>query len=135
MPRVQHPPDVKAQALAQLYSGASVHAVARQLGVSPSTVGRWRDEPETLALRHEMQHAATIDLGALIGQYLVTNLGSLTRIAQSFGDPSWLRDQSAADRVAVHHELAERALRILSSIQPDAGGADPDPADPELAPD
>jgi hypothetical protein len=46
------------------------------------------------------------------------NLQNLANQARLFGDPAWLREQSAGDLAILHRIMTDRAFSILSAWRP-----------------
>ncbi|HYE58546.1 MAG TPA: helix-turn-helix domain-containing protein [Rhodothermales bacterium] len=121
---IAHEEGLKAQVLADLALGETVSAVARKHGLSRSVVTRWRDDCEPSELV-SVQQEKRDELGELVAEYVRANLAALTAQTRQFADPTWLRQQNAADLAVLHGVQFDKLARLLEAIRPpaDAAGA------------
>ena len=114
MARKTYDQQTKAAVIAALLEGQSVSQVAQQWHLSRSTVTAWRDSAglDSVSIRHQK----TASLGVLVGNYLRTNLETLTAQLEPFRDRSWIEKQPASDLAVLHGVLADKAFRILSAL-------------------
>lgn len=109
--RVPYSPQVRAEALALLATGDSVHGVARQLGIPRTTVKRWRDQ-----LHNDGPQKKTI--GEQVYGFVEESIDTLRAQARFTRDPEWLLQQSAADLAMLHGVMFDKAWRLLGALQP-----------------
>jgi transposase-like protein len=117
-----HDPRTKAAALAGLATGESIHSVARRLGVSRSTVQRWRDAAHvpTPGLVGPQKKQ---ELGEQVYSFLEESIETLAAQVRFARDEAWLRRQSAADLAMLFGVLNDKTVRLLAALQPDTNGA------------
>ena len=113
----------KAAALAGLATGESIHSVARRLGVSRSTVQRWRDAAHvpTPGLVGPQKKQ---ELGEQVYSFLEESIETLTAQVRVARDEAWLKRQSAADLALLFGVLNDKTVRLLAALQPDPSGAE-----------
>ena len=124
-------PEMKAGALADLYTGSGVREVARKYGLDPGTVSRWARaagirQPERGVIRageiavlptrkqgaeSNTSTATTIEDKLLA--YLHASLDALTAQARLFAHPEWLVRQSAKDLALLHGVHHDKVVRLL----------------------
>ena len=82
--------DIKAQAVGDLVLGMSARQVGRKYGVDEKSVRNWRDrylpEPQNSAISAQN----TVDVGALIADYIAEGITTLAAQARHCRDPDWL---------------------------------------------
>jgi len=137
-PAPVHGQDIKGQALAELMAGASVHGVAKKLGVDPATVRRWRAQagvyPEG-APQNPLAHEP--DFRALTLHYLQESLAAGERILKQTENPAWLAEQRAGELAVFLGVVFDKAARILGALADGESGPGSDQVDtgrPRLAP-
>lgn len=109
MPRGKRTPAaVRGAVQARILTGTPVNETARALAVPQQTVSD---------IAAEVRLEKEIDYGALVAYYTAANLRSLTKQVELFGDPDWLRGQSAADLAILHGVQADKAIAILAGWQ------------------
>lgn len=125
MPRGKpHSPETKAAVMAALLTGQSISEVARQFKLDRKTVRTWKeragivDSPESPLVPQEKK----IELGDLIVGYLTEIITTLTAQARTFRDEQWVKGQDASEVAVLHGVLADKALRILSALEPAGEG-------------
>jgi hypothetical protein len=121
--RVKYDPATKAAALAALMAGQGVGEVARQYHLPAGTVKSWLSR-----MRHgpSVAEVATRDrqtIGELLTGYLTETLEALRKQSAIFGDPVWLKQQTAADAAVLHGVMTDKAVRLLEALN----GAEPEP--------
>lgn len=125
MARVEYGPEIKAAVLADLALGLSIYAVAKARGMSDNTVRAWRDQAlangtfpvATAGAIEGRSTAESLDLGALIGEFVVASLRSLRVQVELLGNESWLRSLNASDVIEAHRELRDGTIRILATAE------------------
>jgi transposase-like protein len=95
--------------MAALLAGQAVQQVANEYKLPPSTVSRWRKKARTHAGRSD-------DVGELLLAYLSETLTTLRAQTVAFRDPAWLRAQDASSAGVLHGILADKAVRLLESL-------------------
>lgn len=106
----EHPPEVRAQAMAALLAGQGVTEVAKEYELPPSTVSRWKAKARKEAGRSD-------DVGALLLDYLSENLRTLRAQVVAFRDPEWLHAQEAHAAAVLHGVLTDKAVRLLEALE------------------
>lgn len=116
-----HPPEIKAAVIAALMAGQGVTEVAEEYSLDHSIVSRWA---KTLGGLHEVARKKNFD--ELVSNYLEELLVTLSVQARIFREPSWVKQQDAADLAMLHGVMADKGFRILSAAQPvEPAGAEP----------
>lgn len=116
-----HSPEMRAQVLAALLAGQSVHQAARDFKISRATVSRWRNE-NGIASRVEPQKAE--EIGDLLIDYVRENLATLRVQLETFRDPVWLKKQSAGEAAVLHGVLVDKTVRLLEAFEQSSGDAE-----------
>lgn len=106
--------------LAEIAAGGSVRGVAKKHGVSPGTVRGWRAQAGLDPARVSPQKRA--DLGEQLYGYLEDSIGALRSQLAVFGDPDWLKKQSAAELAILHGVVADKTARLLAAARPGEPG-------------
>lgn len=118
MPRgVPHSDETRSAVLAALLAGQSVTQVAAQYELGHATVVAWRDAAGLGSTVVQPQKRA--ELGELIGVYLRETLTTLSVQARFARDEAWLGKQPASEVAVLHGVLTDKAIRILSALEPD----------------
>jgi len=89
--------------------------VAREYKIPKGTVSSWKTRP--LAGDATQKRDA---IGALLLEYLHTNLETLKAQSVFFRDVGWLAKQSAADAAVLHGVMTDKTIRLLEAL----GGTD-----------
>jgi Homeodomain-like domain len=144
-PYVEHGQDIKAQALADILAGASVHGVAKRLGVSPATIRRWRGQAELGATApsqvpygqgaNPQNVLDEPDFRGLTLHFLQESLSAGERILRQTADPAWLAQQRAGELAVFYGVVFDKAARILGALadeRPGGGGDQMDTGTPGL---
>lgn len=111
--------DEKAQAVARLQAGESVHAVARSLGVQPSTLRNWRSRLGADPLKAAEGEP---DFRALVLHFAVEGLAAGERILGLTRDEAWLKEQRAGEVATLLGVTFDKVARVLAAL-PTAGDA------------
>jgi transposase-like protein len=131
MTRQSYPPEVKAQALAALASGAPATEVASTYAVAVATVRSWKARELT-----GLAPTATPDRRAALGEqvmnFLQDELNALRKQAQLFQDADWLKTQCAADLALLHGVCTDKAVLLLQAIE-DPANTSPTAADARVS--
>lgn len=112
------PDETKVAALADLVRGHSVTQVASRYHLDRKTVYRWRSEDPELAPRFRQDIKE--DVSEAVAALLKTQLSTLVAQLAVVSDPEWLKTQSAQGLAILHGVIADKTVRILESIAPDA---------------
>lgn len=117
-----YPPEVKAAAVAAVMSGESVSGTARQFGVDPGTIRRWRSESgvDTAVVHQEKKRALGEQVYGLLEDYIET-LRIQVRVTR---DEPWIKRQDADKLAILHGVLSDKAVRLLAAFQPNANRDD-----------
>lgn len=113
----QYSDETKAAVLAAIASGTSILNASRQFKVPRSTVRTWC---RSAGLSPLVTPEKKQDLGALVARYLTAGLETLEAQARLFADPEWVKKQSAGELAVLHGVLADKLIRVLSAVEPDA---------------
>lgn len=121
--RQKYDPEVKAAVMAALLTGQSCAAVADEYQLPEGTVKAWwsRNKHQVATVATEKQ----AELGDLLADYLREVLTTLAAQARQFRDESWLKEQRASEVAVLHGVLTDKAIRILSALEPVDIGATP----------
>jgi transposase-like protein len=105
--------ETKAAVLAALLAGQSINSVAREYKIPPGTISNWKNRQGVP--RNGIQKKAD-DIGELLISYLQTNLKTLQKQADFFGDDSWLKKQTASDAAVLHGVMTDKSVRLLEAM-------------------
>ena len=105
--------ETKAAVLAALLAGQSINSVAREYKIPPGTISNWKNRQGVP--RNGIQKKAD-DIGELLISYLQTNLKTLQKQADFFGDESWLKKQTASDAAVLHGVMTDKSVRLLEAM-------------------
>lgn len=103
----------KAEAVARLASGESVHSVARSLDVQPSTLRQWRARLGADPQKNDP------DFRALTLHYLHESLEAGERILGQTRNQAWLDKQPAGELAVFLGVVFDKAARILEALPGD----------------
>jgi len=110
-------PETRAAVLAALLEGQGTSKVAADFKLPWGTVRAWHSKMRQGA--SPMRHVATEKkdaIGALLVEYLHTNLETLRQQSLIARDPVWLKQQSAADFAVLHGVLTDKTIRLLEAL-------------------
>lgn len=119
---MQHSPEVRAAVVAAVSAGNSVLATARQHGVHPGTVRRWRFEAGVNASVVHQQKK--LDIGQKVYELLEEYIETLRVQVRATRDEAWIKSQSANDLAILHGVLSDKAVRLLAAFRPIEDGGD-----------
>ena len=105
----------KAEAVARVSLGESVHSVARALGVQPSTLRQWRARLGADPQKNDP------DFRALTLHYLQESLQAGERILGQTRNQAWLDKQPAGELAVFLGVVFDKAARILAALPGDGG--------------
>ena len=125
--KVKYSDETKAAALAALLAGQSVSAVAREYKLPKGTVSNWKNHPSQDGVRPDRTQKREA-IGALLLEYLHTNLETLKQQSVFFRDTAWLAKQSAADAAVLHGVMTDKSIRLLEALGGTGDGAIQQPA-------
>ncbi len=115
---------IKAAALADLATGASVSATARKHKVGRSTLTAWRDTTHMPQLTPDGQQKRA-DIGEQLYGYLEESITTLVAQLRFARDPNWLARQNAADLAVFMGVTADKATRLLAAFRPSTDSDEP----------
>lgn len=110
-------PAIKSKAVAEVIAGRPVREVARQYGVDPGALSRWRQAVVVNPL--PSPYARSRD--AMIEQVFDTvyeSLDGVRAIARLTADSDWLRRQDAGQLAQLAGQLYDRSTRMLHGLRP-----------------
>lgn len=116
MAKTVYDPAVKAAALAALLQGQSLNKVAEEFKLPVGTVKAWRSRVKGNASESRAVADRREEIGALVVEYLYTNLQTLRAQMVAFGDVEWLKKQNAADVAVLHGVMTDKAIRLLEAL-------------------
>jgi len=105
--------ETKAAVLAALLAGQSINSVAREYKIPPGTISNWKNRQGVP--KNGIQKKVD-DIGELLISYLQTNLKTLQKQADFFGDESWLKKQTASDAAVLHGVMTDKSVRLLEAM-------------------
>ena len=105
----KYKPEQKAAVLSALLEGQALSKVAKDYKIPYSTVRHWREDQAA------GKFADKAAVGDLLLEYLATNLETLRKQADFFGDRDWLRKQDASELAVLHGVMSDKAIRILEA--------------------
>jgi transposase-like protein len=118
-PRV-FPDEVKAQAVARIAAGESVHRVARELRVQPATLRGWRTRLALAVLGADPQKKAEDpDYRELVLAHLRKGLEASERVLDQTRDAGWLKQQSAEGLAHFYGVVFDKIARIVAALPVD----------------
>jgi transposase-like protein len=130
MARREYSNETKAACLAALLGGQSVGEVAATYSVPAATLRSWKsrqglDGQGTVALVTE---SARAEIGDLLLVYLRELIEMWRKQLVVFGDPEWLKKQSAGELAVLHGVAVDKGIRLLEALEAGGeGGADATP--------
>lgn len=128
MAKATYSAETKAAVLAALLAGQGVGQVAADFKLPEGTVKSWRSRmknPDGSASAASATPEKRAEVGDLLVGYLHANLATLAKQLEVFGDPDWIRKQSASDMAVLHGVMTDKAIRLLEAL----GGAGNPPAE------
>lgn len=132
MARTDTPPEVKAQAIADLLTGEQPAIVAQRYGLPGGTVRQWKNRlvtPDvtdsvtsgvtkpgrTVTIRPQID-AQQLEIGALVMEALRAKVIATQRIAEYVTQPAWFDKQTAAEVAELFEVLDRSAVSILDRL-------------------
>lgn len=105
--------ETKAAVMAALLAGQSINSVAREYKIPKGTVSDWNRKAHERVGPEPTQKR---EIGALLLEYLQTNLATLRKQSEVFSDEKWLKRQSASELAVLHGVLADKTIRLLEAV-------------------
>ncbi|MBK7181126.1 MAG: transposase [Chloroflexi bacterium] len=105
--------ETKAAVLAALLAGQSINSVAREYKIPPGTISNWKNRQGVP--KNGIQKKVD-SIGELLVSYLQTNLKTLQKQAEIFGDETWLKKQTASDAAVLHGVMTDKSVRLLEAM-------------------
>jgi transposase-like protein len=116
---VAHPVSLRAEAVAAVLAGASLADVARQYGISKTTLATWRDQDDEVRTVRTEQRTREERLDAvedLLFDLVAEHAKTLTAELQFATRPEWLEKQSAAELAQLVGAQKETLIRLLVGL-------------------
>lgn len=111
--RKEYDSDTKAAAMAALYEGQSVSAVAREYNIPKGTVSGWKNAKGSMKVATQKKGE---EIGELLLGYLHENIITLKAQAEHFRDKKWLMGQDAGELAVLHGVMTDKAVRLLEAM-------------------
>lgn len=122
---MEYPPETKAAVLAAVMSGQSVNSVAKEHGISRTTITHWRDvadrAPATLVQQQKKEA-----IGEQVYGLLEDSIAALRFQLRTTQDEEWIKRQSADSLAVFYGVLADKSIRLLAAFRPAADTNDRD---------
>lgn len=114
----------RAAVMAALLDGQSVSSVAKLYNIPKGTVSDWKRV--ALRMRSGVGETPTQkrDVGELLYELLIAELGALIAQARAVSNETWLREQSASELAVLRGVGHDKLLRLLQAYQNDGEAAD-----------
>lgn len=108
---------LKAKAVAEVVAGRPLREVAREYGVDPGALSRWRQQvvANPLPTPYARSREAMIDQ---VFDTVYESLDGVRAIARLTADSEWLRRQDAGQLAQLAGQLYDRSTRMLHGIRP-----------------
>ena len=116
---VEHPAELRAQAVAAVLAGGALAEVARRFGLSKTTLATWRDQELELRTIRTEQRSREERLDAvedLLFDLVAAHAKTLTAELQFATRPEWLEKQSAAELAQLVGAQKETLIRLLVGL-------------------
>lgn len=131
MTRRTYTPEQKAEAIARVLAGEEVSRVAREMNITRTAIQMWlvREPVGEAVTQVVTRENKGVTLLGLIGDYLESNLRTLSAQAGRMGERAWIEAQNTPELISAHDHLGRRLVAILDRIrtyQPAVGGDDDD---------
>ena len=111
--------ETKAAVLAALLTGQAASFVAKEYSIPESTVKDWGAKARSGELSAEYPSQKK-EIGELLIEYLRANIEALRKQAEVFGEPDYLRKNSAENLAVLHGVMADKAVRLLEAMTKNA---------------
>jgi transposase-like protein len=110
--------ETKGAVMAALLAGQSVSSVAKEYNIPKGTVSGWRKQAREFVAggRAGSDPKKGERVGDLLIEYLEANLITLKQQVEAFGDPVWLKKQTASDAAVLHGVMTDKAVRLLEAF-------------------
>lgn len=129
---VVHPPEFRAQVLADIASGESLKSVSSRYHLSRTTLQLWSRDAQG-ANRSAIQNVhETREVGqpsrmpALLNAYIEQGIATLTKQLEVTSREEYIMKQSAGSLAILHGVTADKLLRVLAAIRPVEPGSTQD---------
>jgi len=110
-----YPDETKAAVMAALLAGQSVSSVARAYKLPKGTVSSWKKRGREISTQKKQIGDKLLELVSIALD------GAIAR-ERVFGDPDWIRKQTAAEVATLHGICSDKTIRLLEAFQ--AAGED-----------
>ena len=113
---VEHPAELRAQAVAAVLAGQALADVARRFGIAKGTLGNWLAERDVGTVGTPDAHNEP-DLGDLIYGLITDHIAAISAQLQAASRPEWLCQQSAAELGQLLGAERDTLLRLLAGLR------------------
>lgn len=120
-PGQPYPPEVRAQCVAAMSTGATIDALHAQTGISRRTLQYWKVQSGATPSASEGQKE---EIGKLIVENLTAGLGAMQNILELFSDPEYIRKFGPGELANTFGMIADKNLRILQAFTPPTSESD-----------
>ena len=118
MARRKYDDATRAAVIAALMTGQSLNAVAKEYKIPIGTVESWKRRKADLATKAATRNPQDV-LGAALHGYVTESLTALRSQVKVFGDPDWIKKQSAHEMGVLHGIMTDKAMRLLEAMSDD----------------
>jgi hypothetical protein len=110
--------ELKEVILAELLTGLSIRELSSKYNIPYSTIVCWkhRRPGPVPAVGPEVSG----QMGAQLLAYLSEAIGALRKQLKIVADDAWLRGQRASEVAVLHIAIADKIIRLLEALDPDA---------------
>ena len=129
MARAQYSDEVKAACLAALLAGQAPAEVAASYNVPRATLRSWKSrhgsegQGTPALVSEDARGTRSANCCLVIWRDLI---GALRKQLVVFGDPDWLRKQSAGELAVLHGVGVDKGVRLLEALEAGGAGEDAD---------
>lgn len=116
--------ETKSAVLAALLTGQAASFVAKEYNIPESTIKDWGAKAKAGGYSTD-NPSQKKDIGDLLVEYLRANIEALRKQAEVFGEPDYLRKNSAENLAVLHGVMADKAVRLLEALTKNAAGNSP----------
>ena len=123
----EYSPEVKAAVMAALMDGQSIRQVAKETGVSKSTVATWGKETQgVIDAVQDVPDTKRQQISGLVVELLIAKLEGQISMARHTADKSWQSKQDASAFAMVYGVADDKLIRLLEKLgdRADAGVAE-----------
>ena len=114
---VEHPAELRAQAVAAVLAGQALADVARRFGIAKGTLGTWLAQDDDYRTFRTPDAHNEPDLGDLIYGLITDHITAISAQLQAASRPEWLCQQSAAELGQLLGAERDTLLRLLAGLR------------------